>query len=113
MVVQASFLRWRALKDDDLGGTDPRTSEGLTPVVGSEWWSSAADAMRKERRWGVRKFGKLENGDWICQLTAEEVERLRRREGVRKNRAQCSVHLLEASVHVVAAASPYGTGGTD
>lgn len=49
-----------------------------------------ADAMRKERRWGVRKFGRLENGDWICQLTAEEVERLRRREGVRKNRAQCS-----------------------
>ena len=38
----------------------------------------------------MRKFGRLENGDWICQLTAEEVERLRRREGVRKNRAQCS-----------------------
>lgn len=38
----------------------------------------------------MRKFGKLENGDWICQLTVEEVERLHRREGVRKNRAQCS-----------------------
>ena len=38
----------------------------------------------------MRKFGKLENGNWICQLTKEEVERLSRREGVRKNRAQCS-----------------------
>lgn len=36
----------------------------------------------------MRKFGKLEDGSWICQLTAEEVKRLQRREGVRKNRAQ-------------------------
>lgn len=36
----------------------------------------------------MRKFGKLECGEWICQLTAEEVKRLQRREGVRKNRAQ-------------------------
>ena len=36
----------------------------------------------------MRKFGKLEDGSWICQLTAEEVGRLRRREGVRKYRAQ-------------------------
>ena len=38
----------------------------------------------------MKPIGKLENGDWVCQLTEEEVERLRRREGVRKNRAQCS-----------------------
>ena len=35
----------------------------------------------------MRKFGKLEDGSWICQLTAEEVKKLQRREGVRKNRA--------------------------
>lgn len=35
----------------------------------------------------MRKFGKLDDGSWICQLTAEEVKRLQRREGVRKNRA--------------------------
>ena len=29
--------------------------------------------MRKERDWGVRKFGKLESGDWLCQLTKEEA----------------------------------------
>ena len=36
----------------------------------------------------MRKFGKLDDGSWICQLTAEEVKRLQRREGVRKNVAQ-------------------------
>lgn len=36
----------------------------------------------------MRKFGRLENGEWICQLTVEEVGRLKRREGVRKNRAK-------------------------
>lgn len=35
----------------------------------------------------MRKFGKLVDGSWICQLSAEEVKRLQRREGVRKNRA--------------------------
>lgn len=35
----------------------------------------------------MRKFGKLEDGSYICQLTAEEFKRLQRREGVRKNRA--------------------------
>ena len=35
----------------------------------------------------MRKFGKLEDGSYICQLTAEEVKKLQRREGVRKNRA--------------------------
>ena len=33
------------------------------------------------------KIGELEDGSYICQLTAEEFERLQRREGVRKNRA--------------------------
>jgi len=36
----------------------------------------------------VRKFGKLDDGSWICQLSAEEINRLLRREGARKNRAQ-------------------------
>jgi len=36
----------------------------------------------------MRKFGKLDDGSWICQLSAEEVKRLKRREGARKNRAQ-------------------------
>ena len=35
----------------------------------------------------MRKFGKLEDGSWICQLTTEEMKKLQRREGVRKNRA--------------------------
>lgn len=33
------------------------------------------------------KIGELVDGSLICQLTAEEFERLQRREGVRKNRA--------------------------
>ena len=41
----------------------------------------------------MRKFGKLEDGSYICQLTAEEVKKLQRREGVRKNRAQGIVSL--------------------
>ena len=41
----------------------------------------------------MRKFGKLDDGSWICQLTAEEVKRLQRREGVRKNRAQGTASL--------------------
>ena len=28
----------------------------------------------------MRKFGKLEDGSWICQLTAEEVGSLQRRD---------------------------------
>lgn len=36
----------------------------------------------------MRKFGKLEDGSYICQLTADEVKKLQRREGVRKNVAQ-------------------------
>lgn len=34
----------------------------------------------------MTKIGKLE-GSYVCLLTAEEVRRLQRREGVRKNRA--------------------------
>ena len=41
----------------------------------------------------MRKFGKLDDGSWICQLTAEEVEKLKRREGVRKNRALSNASL--------------------
>ena len=41
----------------------------------------------------MRKFGKLENGSYICQLTADEMKRLQRREGVRKNRAQSTASL--------------------
>ena len=41
----------------------------------------------------MRKFGKLDDGSWICQLTAEEVKRLQRREGVRKYRAQGTASL--------------------
>ena len=41
----------------------------------------------------MRKFGKLDDGSWICQLSAEEVKRLQRREGVRKNRAQGTASL--------------------
>ena len=33
------------------------------------------------------KIGELVDGSLICQLTAEEFERLQRRDGVRKNRA--------------------------
>ena len=37
----------------------------------------------------MRNLGRLkqEDGLYICQLTAEEVKKLKRREGVRKNRA--------------------------
>ena len=41
----------------------------------------------------MRKFGKLDDGSYLCQLTAEEVKRLQRREGVRKNRAQGTASL--------------------
>lgn len=41
----------------------------------------------------MRKFGKLDDGSYICQLTAEEVKRLQRREGVRKYRAQGTASL--------------------
>ena len=41
----------------------------------------------------MRKFGKLADGSYLCQLTAEEVKRLQRREGVRKNRAQGTASL--------------------
>ena len=43
--------------------------------------------MEIERIKVMRKFGKLEDGSYICQLTADEVKKLQRREGVRKNRA--------------------------
>jgi len=36
----------------------------------------------------MRKFGKLDDGSWICKLTEEVVAHLLRREGVRNNRAQ-------------------------
>lgn len=36
----------------------------------------------------MQKLKKLSDGTYICLLTAEEVERLKRREGVRKNVAQ-------------------------
>ncbi len=41
----------------------------------------------------MRKFGKLKDGTYICQLGREEKERLRRREGVRKNRAMSNASL--------------------
>ncbi len=41
----------------------------------------------------MKKFGKLADGSYICQLTAEEVKRLKRREGVRKYRAQGTASL--------------------
>ena len=43
--------------------------------------------LGNERISAMRKFGKLEDGSYVCQLTAEEVKKLHRREGVRKNRA--------------------------
>ena len=43
--------------------------------------------MEIERIKVMRRFGKLEDGSYICQLTADEVKKLQRREGVRKNRA--------------------------
>ena len=36
----------------------------------------------------MKKIGKLGDDAYICQLTAAEVKRLQRREGVRKNVAQ-------------------------
>lgn len=41
----------------------------------------------------MRKMGKLDDGTWICQLTEEEVARINRREGSRKNRAQSTASL--------------------
>ena len=41
----------------------------------------------------MRKIGKLDDGTWICQLTEEEVARISRREGFRKNRAQYTASL--------------------
>ena len=35
----------------------------------------------------MKKIGKLADGSFVYQLTAEEVKKLQRREGVRKNRA--------------------------
>ena len=35
----------------------------------------------------MHKVGKLKDGSFLCQLTADEVKKLLRREGVRKNRA--------------------------
>ena len=48
----------------------------------------------------MRKFGKLDDGSYLCQLTAEEVKRLQRREGVRKNRAQSTASLGTIMNHV-------------
>ena len=51
----------------------------------------------------MRKFGKLDNGSYLCQLTAEEMKRLQRREGVRKYVAQrtASIRTIYAKIEGV------------
>ena len=41
----------------------------------------------------MHKIGRLQDGSLIYQLSVEEVEKLKRREGVRKNRAQSNASL--------------------
>ena len=66
-------------------------------------WVHFSRNGKSERIETMRKFGKLNDGSWICQLTAEEVKRLQRREGVRKNAAQktASVRTILAKIESV------------
>ena len=41
----------------------------------------------------MRKIGRLDDGTYICQLGRDEKDRLRRREGVRKNKAMGNAKL--------------------